>query len=158
SRLLLPPPRLTESALARLSAHAWPGNVRELENALERLAIRGPGRALHASDVAGALDEVGGFAAAASPTQASLHGVLRGCGGNVARAARALGIPRTTLRRRLAEQRPQLRHHEVQRDHGQHRLVDPGEAALADVVEQPAPHPAPDHHEDREQREERRER
>jgi transcriptional regulator with AAA-type ATPase domain len=159
SRLALPPPRLTDSALARLAAHAWPGNVRELENALERLAIRGAGRELHASDVARALDDLEGFAGAASATAAvSLHGVLRDCGGNVARAARALGIPRTTLRRRLAEQRPQLRHHEVERDHGQHRLVDPGKAALADLVEQPAPHPAPEHHEDREQGEERRER
>jgi MoxR-like ATPase len=159
SRLALAPPRLTQGALARLAAHAWPGNVRELENVLERLAIRGAGRDLQASDVASALDEQDGLAASASPTPAtSLHGVLRDCGGNVARAARALGIPRTTLRRRLAEQRPQLRHHEVERDHGQHRLVDPGEAALADVVEEATAHPAPEHHEDREQREQRRER
>ena len=158
SRIALPPPRLSESALARLCAHAWPGNVRELENALERLAIRGAGRELHASDVARALDDQGDCAGPASATaQASLHGVLRDCNGNVARAARALGIPRTTLRRRLAEQRAQLRHHQVKGDPGQHRLVDPGEAALADVIEQTAPHPAPDHHEDREQGEERRE-
>jgi len=158
SRLALPPPRLSESALARLSAHAWPGNVRELENTLERLAIRGAGRELQPSDVARALDDQDGFATCASaPAAASLHGVLLDCGGNVARAARALGIPRTTLRRRLAEQRPQLRHHEVERDHGQHPLVEPGEAALADVVEQAAPHPAAEHHEDREQGEQRRE-
>ena len=157
SRLALAPPRLTQGALARLAAHAWPGNVRELENALERLTIRGAGRELHASDVAKALDDVDGIVAAAEPSATSLHGALRDCGGNVARAARALGIPRTTLRRRLAEQRPQLRHHEVERDPGQHRLVDPGEAALADVIEQPAAHPAPEHHEDGEQREQRRE-
>jgi len=158
TRLALPPPRLTGRALERLCAHAWPGNVRELENALERLAIRGAGRDLDAADVAGALDDLESFGDAASATQpASLHGLLRDCGGNVARAARALGIPRTTFRRRLAEQRPELRHDEVERDHRQHRLVDPGEAALADVIEQPAPHPAPEHDEDREQRQQRRE-
>ena len=73
----------------------WPGNVRELENALERLAIRCAGREARPRDVASALDD-------APATAPALDAVLRACGGNVARAARALGLPRTTLRRRLA--------------------------------------------------------
>ena len=34
-------PRLSEEALARLTAYNWPGNVRELKNISERLVVRG---------------------------------------------------------------------------------------------------------------------
>ena len=33
------PPRLSQSALARLVAYAWPGNIRELENEMERMLV-----------------------------------------------------------------------------------------------------------------------
>ena len=158
-RLPLPPPRLSEGALAALQAHDWPGNVRELENALERLAIRCAGRDVLARDVVRALD--GGeepaqneVAVRAAP---SLDAVLRACGGNVARAARSLGLPRTTLRRRLAtEQLRNLRDDEVQREHGEHRLVEPGEAAFAHPIEELAADERAEHHEDREQPEQQR--
>jgi transcriptional regulator with AAA-type ATPase domain len=160
ARLRLPPPHLSEGALARLAAHAWPGNVRELENALERLAIRCAGRTAAAADVAAVLDVDAEPAAATLPPGVAvlqpppLAAVLRACGGNVARAARELGLPRTTLRRRLArgQEVRQLGEHEVQREPRQHQLVDPGEALLADAVEQPAAGPGAGHHEDREQR------
>jgi two-component system response regulator HupR/HoxA len=33
------PPRLSQSALARLVAYSWPGNIRELENEMERMLV-----------------------------------------------------------------------------------------------------------------------
>ena len=106
----LPPPSPTGAFFGRLSRHSWPGNVRELQNALERLLIRYPGRSVDAADLDGILEEGGlpaGWAGAAPardapPTDAEIASALREAGGNVARAARRLGLPRTTLRRRLA--------------------------------------------------------
>jgi transcriptional regulator with PAS, ATPase and Fis domain len=34
-----PPPKLSQSALARLVAYPWPGNIRELENEIERMLV-----------------------------------------------------------------------------------------------------------------------
>jgi transcriptional regulator with PAS, ATPase and Fis domain len=34
-----PPPRLAQSALARLVSYPWPGNIRELENEIERMLV-----------------------------------------------------------------------------------------------------------------------
>jgi transcriptional regulator with AAA-type ATPase domain len=165
ARLRLAPPRLGDAALARLAAHAWPGNVRELENALERLAIRCAGRLATEGDVAAVLDDGGAAPLAAAPVPEPaaapppLSAVLRACGGNVARAARELGLPRTTLRRRLArgQQPRQLGEHEVQREPRQQRLVEEGEARVGHLVEQPAAGPGAEHHEDREQRQRGRE-
>jgi two-component system C4-dicarboxylate transport response regulator DctD len=87
ARLGVPAPPLDAELAARLAAHDWPGNVRELENALERwLAGVGSGPA--------PLGEAERVARA-----------LAASGGNVARAARQLGLARTTLRDRLARQR-----------------------------------------------------
>jgi transcriptional regulator with PAS, ATPase and Fis domain len=38
-RATTPPPRLSQSALARLVAYPWPGNIRELENEMERMLV-----------------------------------------------------------------------------------------------------------------------
>ena len=47
-----PPPRLSQSALARLMAYPWPGNIRELENEMERmLVLAGDAQELTASMV-----------------------------------------------------------------------------------------------------------
>ena len=48
----VPPPRLSQGALARLVAYPWPGNIRELENEIERmLVLAGDARELTASMV-----------------------------------------------------------------------------------------------------------
>jgi DNA-binding NtrC family response regulator len=84
ARLGLPSRPCDAGLLARLAAHAWPGNVRELENALERWLI---GCAL----------------APAPPRDAErIARTLDATGGNVARAARRLGLPRSTLRGHIA--------------------------------------------------------
>ena len=114
------PPRLSEPALAALARHAWPGNVRELENALERLCARSPGALIGASEVCEALDlravpcnDLLRQVARSEPEASEVHRAtraerpdiaraLRDANGNVAAAARSLGVPRTTLRRRIA--------------------------------------------------------
>ena len=83
-RLRLPLVPCDAAVLARLAAHDWPGNVRELENVLERWLIGGavgPAPLREAERIARMLDVTGG---------------------NVSRAARRLGLPRSTLRGRIA--------------------------------------------------------
>jgi transcriptional regulator with GAF, ATPase, and Fis domain len=107
---------LDDAVLARLAARDWPGNVRELMNVLERLLVRGAGRRLGLADLEGVFDVEpwpGAEPAAAfgladrdggarpAPTPERVAAALRASGGNVARAARELGLPRTTLRHRL---------------------------------------------------------
>jgi DNA-binding NtrC family response regulator len=99
-------PRLGESAIAALERHAWPGNVRELENALERLCARHPGALIGASEVGEALDlrerPRADLVRETPGARPDIARALRDANGNVAAAARSLGVPRTTLRRRIA--------------------------------------------------------
>ena len=108
-RLGLPAPTLSRSLCARLAAHSWPGNVRELMNVLERLVVRRPGVEPDAADLDGLLDEDPGDRFE-DPTSAGTGAplgsdhialALRATGGNVACAARRLGVPRSTLRHRI---------------------------------------------------------
>ena len=103
---------LSEDALAAYLAQPWPGNVRELENVLRMAWIKTP--------IGGALQPApAGPAAPASSSsplegtlaeleQAAIERALATHGGNVSAAARALGIDRTTLHRKLkkSQQRP----------------------------------------------------
>ena len=84
ARLGRAPARSAEAFLAEVAAHDWRGNVRELENAVERWLI--------------------GAAAGAAPRSEAqrLSRALDATGGNVTRAARHLGLARSTLRDRLA--------------------------------------------------------
>lgn len=119
--------RFDSDALRVLRSYAWPGNVRELENVIERLAINAPRTGVVSSaDVS--LDlEVNGFAQADEHREIILAKSLR-ClthsgvsvrhlskrqeldlylqelaqvGGDVTKAARRLGIKRTTLHMRI---------------------------------------------------------
>ena len=94
-----------ENALSLLCAYAWPGNVRELRNEVRRLAeldvevlsarqlseqVRaGRGVSRASGTLAGkTLGEV---------ERAMIEAALREAQGNKAKAARQLGIPRSTL-------------------------------------------------------------
>ena len=114
-------------ALSALRSYTWPGNVRELENVIERLAINAPrSGVVSGADVS--LDlEVNGFAQADEPREITVAKRLR-CltksgvsvrhlsqcqeldlylqqlaevGGDVTKAARRLGIKRTTFYMRI---------------------------------------------------------
>jgi transcriptional regulator with PAS, ATPase and Fis domain len=106
------------AVLARLSGYAWPGNVRELEHVIERAMILARGERLTAADL-----DFGGLAAlptrpmaqagsappAAEPLAQRLSEQERGeivsavaqAQSNIAQAARALGINRSTLYYRM---------------------------------------------------------
>jgi DNA-binding NtrC family response regulator len=115
----LPRRALSASALERLAAHSWPGNVRELENALERALVLCAARtddaapleaqdfAFLGEDLVGVAEEIAARALAAGLTlgeleRALLEQALREHRGNVAAAARALGLTRRAAEYRLA--------------------------------------------------------
>jgi DNA-binding NtrC family response regulator len=105
-------PRLSHDLLARLEAHSWPGNVRELKAVLERaLLLAGDGE-ISAKHLA--LAEVKSSAPPAtatasdelSPSQTDerqrIVEALEACAGNQSRAAKRLGMGRSTLAVKLA--------------------------------------------------------
>ena len=93
----------TPAAHEELARHAWPGNVRELLNLLERVGICWPRQTFGREVVLMGLGKMPRAAVARDPLGPSALGrVLADCRGNVSQAARALGVPRSTLRYRLA--------------------------------------------------------
>jgi transcriptional regulator with AAA-type ATPase domain/tetratricopeptide (TPR) repeat protein len=97
----LPARTLTAEAKAALLAHSWPGNVRELANAIERAALMGESPLIDA----GALNlrrSSGPVPVPAGPLDDAIRQRLRFAlaahGGNISRAAAALGVTRNTLR------------------------------------------------------------
>lgn len=121
---------LTPAALDRLAGHHWPGNFRQLATTLRTLAILAePGETLDVealpADVrrAGRLEtslreareeespDARRTASSEAPrrlddiNRAAMRAALEACGGNVTRAAARLGVHRSTLHRRLLEDR-----------------------------------------------------
>jgi len=95
---------LDRSALDALAEHAWPGNARELRNLLYRAAALSSKRVLAAADLG--LEPI---ARQQRPRRFRLEEVPDGRveqivadhDGNVAAAARSLGVPRSTVRDRM---------------------------------------------------------
>jgi transcriptional regulator with PAS, ATPase and Fis domain len=105
-------PRLSTEAQQVLRAYAWPGNIRELRNAVERAVLLcGPGPIGHEHLPTDVTKARGNRAAepAGVPLKADLEqmekdrilAVLSACDGNQSKAAKQLGISRTTLWSRL---------------------------------------------------------
>jgi DNA-binding NtrC family response regulator len=99
--------RLTPAAMEALLAHPWPGNVRELEHVVERAVLLAAGPEIGPDDL---LLRPRGDAARMRLEDMTLEQVerylieraLAGHDGNVSEAARALGLSRSALYRRLA--------------------------------------------------------
>ncbi len=101
--------RLSPNALRSILAYSWPGNVRELENALEFAVAVSRRETILPDDLPPNVLEAGGQAAkptegaAADPESDRLLQVLEAHRWHREAAARALGISRTTLWRRMRE-------------------------------------------------------
>jgi len=94
------PRSLADDARTALLAYRWPGNVRELRNVLAAAAVNSCGQVITADDVVAAMGKLA-TAGSTVPSAAAMSLVLGEHGGNLSAAARALGIPRTTLRDKL---------------------------------------------------------
>jgi DNA-binding NtrC family response regulator len=104
----------TPAAIDALLAHAWPGNVRELQHAVERAVFLGREKLVEAGDLPAAVCGGGaGAVGSRGPTAAPLKqamvvperqlivAALEQSGWRRDAAARALGINRTTLYKKL---------------------------------------------------------
>ena len=105
---------ISPGALRVLLAHDWPGNVRELQGVIERAATMASTGIIEAGDLPAGLEperperdaggEPGALAQVAPLAEVERRAVeraLAAAGDNVTRAARALGINRATLHRKL---------------------------------------------------------
>jgi DNA-binding NtrC family response regulator len=112
-------PELSDASCQRLTSYQWPGNVRELMNLLERLIVENEGEVVDQSALDDFFDQAPILHPAESASQAApmterwlrtdvprgnavdrerVAEALLAEGGNVSRAARRLGVPRSTLR------------------------------------------------------------
>jgi DNA-binding NtrC family response regulator len=119
ARLDRPRRRLSQAALTRLARHTWPGNVRELRNALEQAAVLAPGETIDEADLqllVGAPspratregEATASFAEARRRANEAferefLLRALRAHGGNISRAAEAIGMVRQSLQQKIRE-------------------------------------------------------
>ena len=104
----------TPSAMAYLATRSYPGNVRQLKNLIERLTILRHGRSVDVEDIA---EHFGESTAAIVPNGKKLplsdqlsrlektiiSQTLAECKGNIAEAARRLGLDRANLSRKVKE-------------------------------------------------------
>ncbi|MHC4934020.1 MAG: sigma-54 interaction domain-containing protein, partial [Planctomycetota bacterium] len=88
----------TEEVMRALLGHPWPGNVRELENVLESAVVRSQSDVLTSVDLP---KDVGANSSVSMEDR--MREALRRTAGCVTRAARLLGMHRTTLWRRMRE-------------------------------------------------------
>ncbi|HSS85365.1 MAG TPA: sigma-54-dependent Fis family transcriptional regulator [Reyranella sp.] len=104
---MAPPPQIAPDVMDIFMRYRWPGNVRELRNCLARMALLATDGVLGIEHLPATMqDEV---LAPDSPAASTMRGAerlmvlaaIRREGGNISRAARSLGIARTTLYRHI---------------------------------------------------------
>jgi two-component system response regulator AtoC len=100
--------RVEEEAMELLAAHPWPGNVRELRNVLTKGMLESRGAVLLTETVRAALaclpDEApaeNGLRSLEQVERAHIVEAMAHTGWNLSNAAKALGVSRPTLRKRL---------------------------------------------------------
>jgi len=94
-----------ESAMKTLLAHAWPGNVRELDHAIEGAVLMASGSTIRPSDLglsapAGAAPRLDDMSLEEMEALLIRKALARH-GGNVSKAAEALGLSRSAMYRRI---------------------------------------------------------
>jgi two-component system nitrogen regulation response regulator NtrX len=103
------PKRVAGEVFDLLSAYHWPGNVRELRNIVERMAILSPGETIEPGIVPLEIRVAPGAAAPKSALHEArdtaerdqILKALEAAAWNVSQAARALGMERTNLHKRM---------------------------------------------------------
>lgn len=98
--------RLAPETVRALMGHDWPGNVRELKGTLKSACILATGETVSPADLPPGLAETGNLPAGwigtlAELEQAAILQAMAACDGNVAAAARRLGLSWQSLWRRL---------------------------------------------------------
>lgn len=99
-------PGITREALDCLLRHSWPGNVRELQNALQRAMVLAGGKPIPAaflpSEITGLGTGLAGRQTQVSDREKSLIlKALSDTGGNKVKAARLMGVSRSTFYEKL---------------------------------------------------------
>jgi DNA-binding NtrC family response regulator len=96
-----------QAAMQTLMDHLWPGNIRELEHTIERAVLLANGDVVRTSDLA--LNERGSGSAQrleeltlSEAERTLIEKALARFDGNVSHAAKALGVSRSALYRRMA--------------------------------------------------------
>src|SRR5437868_4463889 len=103
-------PSFDSAALNALHEHPWPGNVRELDHAVERGVLLSPGPSVRAADL-GLRPQVSGGVAKLEEMSLDevekylIQRTLSRHEGNVSQAAKALGLSRSAMYRRLQKHR-----------------------------------------------------
>jgi len=113
-----PAPAFSDDAMACLLAYGWPGNVRELEGVVQGAAAQASGPVLEIGDlpvriarsrealpVEQAVKELRECLTLQELERRAIERAVEKTGGNVVRAAKLLGIGKTTLYRKLKDVR-----------------------------------------------------
>lgn len=94
--------RLDDLAVKTLAEYSWPGNVRELKNLMERIAALAEGPLVGREVLLQwGPKGMGGAITNSCSERDNLVNILKEAGGNMTRAAKLLGVNRTTVYRRL---------------------------------------------------------
>ena len=115
---------MSEHALDRLSAYDWPGNVRELENVIRSMVVLKSDPLIRLHDLPSAfvepaersvsIEENGEVIPLADVERRHILNAIEHTQGDMATAAKLLGIGKTTLYRKLKQYRPSNEPEETQ--------------------------------------------
>jgi DNA-binding NtrC family response regulator len=102
---------ISDEALGRLMSYDWPGNVRELENCIQRAVSLGSGTFIQMQDLPSAMlynlarksSSRQDMSTLQALEQQAIRQALQATGGDRVRAAKLLGIGKTTIYRKLKE-------------------------------------------------------
>jgi DNA-binding NtrC family response regulator len=102
---------ISDEALGRLMAYDWPGNVRELENCIQRAVSLGSGKFIELQDLPSAMlyqlarksSSRQDLTTLQALEQQAIRQALQATDGDRVRAAKLLGIGKTTIYRKLKE-------------------------------------------------------